>query len=127
MALTARQSRFVSEYLKDLKAGAAAIRAGYSAKTAETCGPRLLRNVQIREAVDRGRERLGERAELTAAKVLEDLQRIARKAEEAEQFSPAAKCHELLGKHLAMFTDKVESTVKVKQPLAIRFVVKDAP
>jgi phage terminase small subunit len=125
VALNPKQQRFVAEYLKDLNASAACLRAGYRTKNPDVVGPRLLVQVGIREAVDAALVKRSEKCELTAAKVLEDLQRIARKAEEAEQFSPAAKCLELLGRHLAMFTDKVESTVKVRQPLAIRFVVKD--
>lgn len=50
--LRLKQQRFVSEYLLDLNAKRAAIRAGYSAHTAEVQGPRLLRNVQVKEAVD---------------------------------------------------------------------------
>jgi phage terminase small subunit len=106
--LNPKQQRFVAEYLKDLNASAACVRAGYRTKNADVNGPRLLGNAGIREAVDAALLKRAEKCELTAAKVLEDLARIARKAEEAEQFSPAAKCHELLGKHLAMFTEKHE-------------------
>ena len=108
MPLAPKRQRFVAEYLKDLNATQAAIRTGYSPRSAEVTGCRLLRDAKVSQAIAAGRERLGERAELSAAKVLEDLTRIARKAEEAEQFSPAAKCLELLGKHLAMFTDRTE-------------------
>ncbi len=44
-SLTPKQARFVEEYLIDLNATQAAIRAGYSAKTAEVQGSRLLGNV----------------------------------------------------------------------------------
>jgi phage terminase small subunit len=44
--LTPKQTRFVEEYLIDLNATAAAIRAGYSAKTANQQGPRLLERVK---------------------------------------------------------------------------------
>ena len=49
--MNARQSLFVEEYLKDLNATQAAIRAGYSAKTAESQGSRLLTNVKIKKAI----------------------------------------------------------------------------
>ncbi|WP_447724600.1 terminase small subunit [Sphingomonas koreensis] len=51
MSLTAKQQRFVEEYLVDLNATQAAIRAGYAPKDADVQGPRLLGNVGIAEAV----------------------------------------------------------------------------
>jgi phage terminase small subunit len=75
--LTPRQARFVAEYLIDLKAGPAAIRAGYSAKTAETCGPRLLRNAQVTRAVEEGMAKRRSRMELSADRVLLELMRVA--------------------------------------------------
>ena len=45
--LTPKQERFVAEYLVDMNATQAAIRAGYSRKTADVQGPRLLGNVRI--------------------------------------------------------------------------------
>jgi phage terminase small subunit len=45
--LTPRQKRFIAEYLVDLNATNAAIRAGYSEKTAFVQGPRLLGNVRV--------------------------------------------------------------------------------
>lgn len=52
--LTPKQRLFVAEYLKDLNATQAAIRAGYSAKTANEQGARLLAHVSVRQAVDLG-------------------------------------------------------------------------
>lgn len=49
--LTPKQRRFVGEYLIDLSATAAARRAGYSAKTAHSCGPRLLANAGVAAAI----------------------------------------------------------------------------
>jgi len=49
--LTPKQARFVAEYLKDLNATQAAIRAGFSAKTAKSAGSRLLTNVALADAL----------------------------------------------------------------------------
>lgn len=49
--MTPKQQRFVAEYLVDLNATQAAIRCGYSKRTAEVQGCRLLRNADIRKAV----------------------------------------------------------------------------
>jgi phage terminase small subunit len=69
--LTPRQERFVDEYLIDLNATQAAIRAGYSAKTAEAQASRLLRNVKVAEAVQRAKGALAERVQIKAANVLQ--------------------------------------------------------
>lgn len=47
------QQKFVDEYMKDFNATRAAIRAGYSEKTAHVQGPRLLGNVRVRQEIDR--------------------------------------------------------------------------
>lgn len=77
MALSAKQRLFVKEYLKSGNAARAAKAAGYSAKVAETNGPRLLRNAQIKKAVDEGMARVTAKAELTAAEVLAEIRKLA--------------------------------------------------
>lgn len=68
MALTPKQQRFVSEYLQDLNATQAAIRAGFSAKTAKQAGSRLLTNVDIAAQIKSATaEQLGA-ADLSAVK-----------------------------------------------------------
>lgn len=76
MALTARQARFVAEYLIDLNATQAAIRAGYSEKTALQQGPRLLGNVGIAEAIASAQEKRAKRTEITQDRVLAELARV---------------------------------------------------
>lgn len=66
MALTARQSVFVDEYLRDLNATQAAIRAGYSAKTAYSQGERLLRNVEVSAAITAAKTARSERTRVDA-------------------------------------------------------------
>ena len=53
MALTVKQQAFVAEYLVDLNATQAAIRAGYSVKDADKIGMKLLRNTRIKAAIDK--------------------------------------------------------------------------
>lgn len=77
MALTDKQRRFVEEYLVDLNATQAAIRAGYSAKTASSQGERLLRNAEVRAAVSAGQKARSERTGITADRVLAELEKIA--------------------------------------------------
>ena len=68
-----RQHRFVQEYLKDANAKQAAVRAGYSPRTAHSCGPRLLANAAVIAALAEARERGAKKAQVDAAWVLERL------------------------------------------------------
>ncbi|VTT96552.1 terminase small subunit : Terminase small subunit OS=Gemmatimonadetes bacterium KBS708 GN=J421_4674 PE=4 SV=1: Terminase_2 [Gemmataceae bacterium] len=70
MALTPKQQRFAEEYLADLNATQAAVRAGYSAKTARQIGDRLLTNVDIAAEIARLQQARGERTRVTADQVL---------------------------------------------------------
>ena len=79
--LTPRQQRFVGEYLIDLNATQAAIRAGYSGKTAEQQGPRLLGNVGVSAAIAKGQARLAAKQEITAVATTARLMAIADRAE----------------------------------------------
>jgi len=76
-ALTPQQARFVREYLGDLNATQAAIRAGYSARTADVQGPRLLGNVRVAAAVAAWQRRIAAKLEISAERVLGELARIA--------------------------------------------------
>jgi phage terminase small subunit len=75
--LTPKQTRFVAEYLIDLNATQAYIRAGYSPKAAEVCACQLLRNPKVARAVGSGKAKQLVRAELTADRVLEEMRRLA--------------------------------------------------
>lgn len=75
--LTDKQKAFVLEYLVDLNATQAAIRAGYSARTAEQQGSRLLRNVQVQEAIRQGQAERAERTQVTADRVVQELAALA--------------------------------------------------
>lgn len=66
MSLTAKQQRFVEEYLVDLNATQAAIRAGYSAPTAQEQGSRLLSNVMVSEAIAALKAERSERTRIDA-------------------------------------------------------------
>ena len=103
--LTTKQAQFVAEYLIDLNATQAAIRAGYSEKTAESQGSRLLSNAKVAAAVAKAQEERAERTEVTQDMVVEGLLKIA----QTPLWAVAARVSAwgLLGKHLGMFTDRV--------------------
>ena len=75
--MTPKQQRFVEEYLIDLNATQAAIRAGYSAKTAAETGYENLRKPQIAEAIAESQAKRSQRTEIDADWVLERLARLA--------------------------------------------------
>lgn len=112
--LTPKQQRFVDEYLIDLNATQAAIRAGYSQKTADRIGPELLGKSCVSKAVQEAKQRRRERTEITQDYVVQKLKEIADKqasdAPDSElKFSSKIKALELLGKHVGAFDGKKEN------------------
>lgn len=77
MKLTDRQKVFCEEYLIDLNATQAAIRAGYSPATANRIGSRLLTNVVIRARIEKAMAERSKRTGINADRVLRELARIA--------------------------------------------------
>ena len=107
--MTLKQLRFVHEYLIDLNATQAAIRAGYSRRTANEQASRLLAKVSIQAEVQRLARQQQETAELTAEKVLQALMRIgfAQFATEDIKPSDSLRALELLAKYLNLLTERV--------------------
>lgn len=106
--LNLKHKAFVAEYLVDLNATQAAIRAGYSEKTARQQGQRLLTKASVAEAIRRAQEARAKRTQITADDVLESIKRIRDAAEGNGEMQHALKANELLGKHLKLFTDRQE-------------------
>lgn len=75
--LTEKQKRFVAEYLVDLNATQAAIRAGYSEKTAYSQGQRMLKNVKVQAAIQEAMQKRSKRVEITQDRVLQEYARLA--------------------------------------------------
>ncbi len=75
--LTAKQALFVREYLIDLNATQAAIRAGYSAHTANEQGARLLAKASVKAAIAEASEKTAEKLELKAERVLQAICEVA--------------------------------------------------
>lgn len=77
MALTEKQKRFVEEYLIDLNATQAAIRAGYSVKTADQQGSRMLANVKVQQAISVAMAERSKRTGVNQDRVVLELAKIA--------------------------------------------------
>jgi phage terminase small subunit len=75
--LTDKQQCFVDEYLIDLNATQAAIRAGYSAKTADQQGSRMLANVKVKQAVAEKQAQRSKRTGVNQDRVVLELAKVA--------------------------------------------------
>lgn len=75
--LTDKQKRFVEEYLVDMNATQAAIRAGYSEKRASELGWQLLQKTTVQEAIHRAMDERSKRTEITQDRVVAELAKIA--------------------------------------------------
>lgn len=117
-----RQTRFVESYLAEPNATSAAIKAGYSKKTAYSIGQRLLKTVEVQNRL-KGRV---QEAIITADEILADVREIAKK--KSARDSDRLKAYELLGKHLAMWIDKSEGKmdVSVSETNVVRPTIPDA-
>lgn len=74
--VSAKQAKFVLEFMVDLNGKQAAIRAGYSEKTAESQASRLLSNVKVSAAIAKARAVLSERCGITLDAVVRQLVRL---------------------------------------------------
>jgi len=105
--LTNKQELFIQHYMITLNATQAAIKAGYKEKTARAIGFENLTKPNIAKEIE---ERLQKRATdngITADYVLKGIKAIADR--EGIREGDTLKAYELLGKHLKLFTDKIES------------------
>lgn len=120
--LTAKQEIFCREYIIDLNATQAAIRAGYSKKTANRIASENLSKLDIQKKIQELQQERAERTEITQDKVLKELAGIgfAPITKGKIRAADKTKALELLGRHLGMFTDKlqIEGDIKTINPYA---------
>lgn len=147
--LTPKQQMFVKEYLIDLNATQAAIRTGYSEKTAQEQASRLLSNVIIKNEIQKHMDKRSEKTGIDGIRVLaeiecmafydpadyinvkspEDIPSLTEKARRAIigwswdkdgnfvlKLSPKTPSLDQYGRHLKLFTDKIE--IEVSDTLA---------
>lgn len=137
-----RQELFCREYLVDLNAKQAAIRAGYSVKSAEVLGYQLLQKPLVRSAIAELQEKRAEKIDVTAEYVLKTIVETMERCKQAEPVVDKSGVHvfdvlesgelrpvykfdaravlkgaELLGKHLGLFVERREVTGKDGAPL----------
>ena len=110
--LRPKQRRFVEEYLIDLNATQAAIRAGYSPRTARSVASELLTNPNISAAVRYGLDKRSASTALTAEWVVARLREnlLGALSDTPPQRAAANGAMALLGKHLGLFPEKLDVT-----------------
>lgn len=127
--MTKKQKRFAEEYLIDLNATQAAIRAEYNKKTAYSQGQRLLKNVEVKAYISEQLEKISSEKTADAQEVMEYLTSVlrgeseseivvvvgqgegvstAKRIDKAPDEKERLKAAELLGKYLGLFRDKLE-------------------
>lgn len=123
--MTEKQRRFCDEYLIDLNATQAAIRAGYSEKSAYTVGQKLTKKDEVKTYISEQLERIHNENTADAQEVMEYLTAVMRGKtvshvlafvgdgyqkviEKPPDEKERLKAAELLGKRYSLFTDKVE-------------------
>ena len=111
--LTPRQRMFVQEYLVDLNATQACIRAGYSPKTAGAMSVKLVSKGFISAAIQKQMDKRAKKTEVTAEYIINTIQETVERARADDDRPSIFKGTELLGKHLKLFTDKIEHTGQV--------------
>lgn len=107
--LTPKQEAFCQEFLVDLNGAAAARRAGYSEKTAHEQAAQLLAKLSIAERIAMLKQERAEKVAVTAADVLKGVIEVTLQAREEGDLKTALKGYELQGKHIGMWTDKVQT------------------
>ena len=106
-------ARFVEEYLIDLNATQAAIRARYSEKRASEIGYQLLQKTTVLEAIQKAQSKLSEACLVTQKMVIDGLKAEATLTGEGSSHSARVSAWGLLGKHLGMFVEKTENKTEV--------------
>lgn len=127
--LTPRQQRFVSEYLIDLNATQAAIRAGYSEKTARQVASENLTKPNIAEAIAEARSRLAQKAEWSAVDRLLSLKAIHDASMEDDRrtaIAAIAEANKMQGSYAPIKQDHTSSDGSMaSKPTTIRIVAAD--
>ena len=140
--MTAKQQRFCDEYLIDLNATQAAIRAGYSKKTAYSIGDENLKKPELKNYIE---QRMAEKesqlianqdevlkyltavmrgqtqSEVVVVENIGDYMSEARTMQKAPDEKERLKAAELLGKRYGLYTDKVDQTVDMDLNIVIDY------
>lgn len=140
--MTAKQKRFCDEYLIDLNATQAAIRAGYSENTAEQIGYQLLQKTSVQEYIKKRMDekekeliadqdevlkyltavmRGNSQSEVVVVENIGDFCSEARTMQKAPDEKERLKAAELLGKRYGLYTDKIDQQVDMELNISVDY------
>ena len=118
--LTAKQDRFCDEYLIDCNGTQAAIRAGYSERTANRIASQLLAKKEIQEAISERQKRLSENLDFDVLELKKRLLRNEKRAYDLLDLSASNKALELLGRSIGAFTDNISNLGDMRIRVSIK-------
>ena len=120
--LNDKQKMFCKEYIIDLNATQAAIRAGYSKKSARIQASKMLTKGNISTYMNGLLEKKSDKLNITAEYVLGNIKSIGEKCMAADdKENPALKAQELLGRHIKLFGEDATDT---SRPIVIMPTIK---
>lgn len=123
MKLTPKQKAFVREYKANGGNGTqAAIKAGYSEKTARKIASENVTKPDIREALEKEEKKLQEKYEYTIDDMVRELDDVKMKADSEQNRQAQIKAIELKGKAFGLFVDKVENNIINTSPIDIKII-----
>lgn len=117
--LSSKQKKFCEEYLVDLNATQAAIRAGYSQKTAKEIGCQNLTKLNIIEEISKQKQKLSDKTAITVENIVLSIKEIHDTAKEADDLNNALKGADMLMKYLGGYEkdNKQEVSMTIKSSL----------
>ena len=124
MKLNPKQQRFCEEYLIDLNATQAAIRAGYSKKTARTIASKLLTNIDIEGYIVTLRAEIQAKTGITVENTVNFIKEVSEEAREVADFSNALKGQDMLMKYLGGYEKK--ETEDEDQTINIHYTILES-
>jgi hypothetical protein len=124
--LTPRQQRFVEEYLIDLNATQAAIRAGYSPRTARQTSAEIMAKPATQDAVAAAQRARSERTEITQDWVLRGLAAEATRLDKRGSASARVAAYRLLGQHVGLFQDRPLDILLALLPAELAIPLREA-
>ncbi len=128
-----KRRRFIAEYLKDGNATKAAIRAGYSPRSAHVTGSRLLKNAKVREAVDKATAAVFQNSVVDQARWLKEMETLglsdmadfAQIAGDEVSFTPSADLPEGASRAIQEITQKTTYTKLGERQVQIKIKLHD--